>query len=149
MILVAIHTSLPVAAEEAALLQVVGVLDPSAMIIMGAATSIPGGPGTSTGGITPQGSRAIGALAPPPHQITPDFLHPLALPDDCIKASDWTSTSKTETEGWLLQWHWEGAQQSLPPAIGLSGHETEPFIKASIQGPGPNDQVVHYSTPYY
>ena len=80
-ILVAIHTSLPVAAEEATLLQAAGVSDPETTIIPGVTTSSSGEPGTTTGGITPQGPRTcIGALAPPPCQITPDFLHPLALP---------------------------------------------------------------------
>ena len=87
-ILVTIQASLLVTAEEVALLQAVGVHEPDAAIIMGATVSSPGEPGASTGGITPQGLRIVGALAPPSHQITPHFLHPLALPADYLLASD-------------------------------------------------------------
>ena len=48
-ILVAIHASLPVIAEEVALLQAAGVPELDAAIITGAATSFPGELGTTTG----------------------------------------------------------------------------------------------------
>ena len=62
--LVAICASLPVIADEVALLAA-GVPEPDAAIITGAATCFSVGPETSTRGITPQGTRAIGALELP------------------------------------------------------------------------------------
>ena len=65
-ILVAICASLPVIAEEAALLWAAGVPDPDATIITGATTSSSVKPGTSTGEITPQSIRFIGLW---PHHL--------------------------------------------------------------------------------
>ena len=43
------------------------------------------------------GSQALTeALAPPPYWVTPDFLHPLHLPANCLMACDLYSTSKAE-----------------------------------------------------
>ena len=86
-ILVAIHSSLPVITKETTLFWAAGVPDLDVTILMGATTSLSGEPGTSTGGITPQGPRIMGAPVLPPCQITPDFLHPLALPADCLATS--------------------------------------------------------------
>ena len=50
------------------------------------------------GEVTPQGPRIVGGLAAPASQIIPDFLHPLALPTDCLSASEWDCTSNNEME---------------------------------------------------
>ena len=70
-ILAAIHAGLSIIAEEATLLLCAGVPDLDAPIITRATTSSSGEPGTSTGRVTPQGPRIIGAPALPPHWITP------------------------------------------------------------------------------
>ena len=75
-ILVAIHASLPVIAEKAALLWAAGVPKRDAAVIMAATTSSSGEPGTSNGQITLPGPRIIRSPALQPCQITPDFLHP-------------------------------------------------------------------------
>ena len=83
--------------EKATLLQAAEVPDLDAAIITGVATSSLEEPGTFTGAVTPQGSRTfIGALAPPPHWITSDFLHPLSLPAYCLIAGDLVSVSEVE-----------------------------------------------------
>ena len=46
------------------------------------------------GGNSPDPWAHVGSLAP--HQITTDFLYPLALPAECLSASDEDSTSGTE-----------------------------------------------------
>ena len=97
-ILVAIWASLPVVAEEVVLLCITVVPNLDGPIIMGATTSSPGEPGTSTGDITPQGCSIIGGLALSFHQITPDLLHSLALPVNHLLASDWDSACDTKTE---------------------------------------------------
>ena len=97
-ILAAIWGSLPVIAEEAALLQAAGVPKPDAAIILGPTISSQEESGTSAGGIAPQGPRIIGTPALPSCQITPDFLHPLTLPAKCLLASDWDLVSDTKKE---------------------------------------------------
>ena len=98
-ILVVICSSLPVSSKEAALLWAAGVPKPDAIIITGVTISSWEEPGTSTEGITPQGPRiCIGAPTLLSCWITPDFLHPLALPANCLPASDWDSASNTKTE---------------------------------------------------
>ena len=95
-IFVAIHTSLPAITEKATLLQAAGVVNLDATIITGAASN------SSEDlepllGLTLQGPRTfMGALAPPPCWITPDFLHPLNLLTDCLVACDLDSASEVE-----------------------------------------------------
>ena len=56
-------------------------------------------PKSLAGGITPQGPGIFaGALALSLHQITPDFLHPLNLPADCLVAYDPDSVSEAQAE---------------------------------------------------
>ena len=96
-ILEAIHASLPVVAEKATLLQAAGVPNLDATIITGEAPNSSEGPGTSTSGVAPQGLRTfVGALAPPPHQITSDFVDPLNLPANCLMARDLDQASEVE-----------------------------------------------------
>ena len=96
-ILVAICASLLAISEKVTLLWPAGVPNSDAAIITETATSSPEGPRTPTGRITPQGSRTfVGASAPPPCQITPDFLQPLNLLADCLMACDLDSASKAE-----------------------------------------------------
>ena len=62
------------------------------MVVTGVTTSLLGEPGEAM----PQSPRIhVGTLAP--HCITPEFLHALALPAECISAMD--EDSKSETEG--------------------------------------------------
>ena len=146
-ILVAICVSLPVIAEEVALLWAAGVTKPDATIIMGITISS-GEPGTSNGGITPQGARIIGALALAPHWIAPHFLHPLALPASCISASNWDSASNTKMESNSSNGSGREPCKVCPLTLRFSGCVPKPLTEGSVQGPGPNDHVVHYLTLY-
>ena len=95
-ILVAISTSLPAIAEKATLLQAAGVPNPDNSIITRQPLACQRNLGHPLGG-TPQGPRTfVGASVPPPHQITPDFLHPLDLPANCLVVSDTDSASIAE-----------------------------------------------------
>ena len=104
-----VHQSTCYCCKKATLLWAAGVPDPDAAIITGAATSSSEEPGTFTGGNSP-GSQDlhVGILAPSPHQITPDLLHPMDLPADCLIAGDMDSGSKAEMGSWLWKWLWEG-----------------------------------------
>ena len=123
-ILAAICASLPVTTEEAA-----GVLRPDAMIINLATISSQGEPGTSIVGVTPQGPGFLKALPPPSHQITPEFLHSLALPADCLSDSDQDSLSNTETGSGSPNNSNRELSEVHPPSSDFQGVSQNPSLR--------------------
>ena len=132
-ILMAIHASLPVIAEEVALLQVAGVPEPDATIITGAATSSVEKPRTSTGGITPQGPRIIGDLSLTPHHITSDFLHLLVLPADCLSASIWDLAFNTGTESDSSNGSCREPSKVHPPPLDFQDMSHNPSLRVACR----------------
>ena len=59
-------------------------------------------------------------------------------PPDCVTQlphSQWLGLSIWYWDGQqLLQWLWEGASKVYPPTLGFSGHEPEPLTDGNIQG---------------
>ena len=138
-IMAAISTSLPVTAKEAAPCQVSGVPGSDATIITGVTISFSGEFGTSTGEVSPQSLGFVRALAPPYHWITSKFLHPLALPANCLSDSDWDSASDNEMGSGSS--NSSGRQLSEVHPLRFPGSKSEPLTKGHIQGLGPDDQL--------
>ena len=90
-ILMVIHASLPTIAEDA-VLWAIRVPNGDVAVITGVTT-----PSLGNLGVNLQGSRAHVGI-PAPCQITTDFLHPQALPAECLSASGEDSTSWAEVE---------------------------------------------------
>ena len=123
-ILVAICASLLAVAEKAILLQAVGVPDSDVAIITEAATSSSEEPGTSNGGITPQGPNIFAGAAASP--IFPD--HPwLSAPHQSaswLLCGLWPGLNVwSRGRDWFHEQLKEGAQWSSPSTLWLSGHE--------------------------
>ena len=120
-ILMAIHPSLPVIAEEV-ILQAAWMPDADVAVITGVATSSLG----EIRGVTAQSFGAhIGSLVH--HWITTDFLHPLALPAECLWASDEDSTTRTEAESGSSERLWKCVWWDLSSSLGFLGCEPEPL----------------------
>ena len=88
----AIQASLPVITKEA-IPWTARVPDADVAVITGVTTSSSGEPGEAT---LPSPRAPVGT--PAPCWITPDFLHPLALPAECLSTHDEDLTSGTKME---------------------------------------------------
>ena len=124
-ILATIWVSLPITIDEA-ILQDIRVPDTYVAAITGVTASPFGEPGEAT----PQCSRShVRTLAP--WHITPKFLHPLALPAECLSATYKDLMSETEGESSSSE-SFESGSDEVHPSLEFPWCESKSHTKGCL-----------------
>ena len=141
-ILAVIQASLPITADEAILWDV-RVPDTDVMVITEVTSSSLWQPREAM----PQSSRShMVTLAP--HCITPKFLHPLALPAECVSATEEDLMLETKGSTVPLRAQKVGLMRSSP-SLRFPRHESKPHTADCLQGSGSDDHIILNGTSHF